>query len=104
MARNVQSTVATPLRRSPTRKTNGSHHTESIEAAIKQTESHKQQMEAAQPVQFGDGPAQASVDRPYWGIITDGIHCHPQAVNFAYKAHPEGCVLVTDGELITGQS
>jgi hypothetical protein len=43
-----------------------------------------------------DAPA---VSRPYWSIITDGIHCHPQAVNFAYKAHPEGCVLVTDGAL-----
>lgn len=56
------------------------------------------------PAQFGamdnsneEEAREGMVPRPHWSIITDGIHCHPQAVNFAYKAHPEGCVLVTDG-------
>jgi len=34
--------------------------------------------------------------RPYYGIIVDGIHSHPNSVRLAYTAHPEGCILVTD--------
>ncbi|TEB38469.1 carbohydrate esterase family 9 protein [Coprinellus micaceus] len=34
--------------------------------------------------------------RPFYGIIVDGIHCHPNSVRLAYAAHPEGCILVTD--------
>ncbi|OCF33350.1 hypothetical protein I316_05092 [Kwoniella heveanensis BCC8398] len=36
------------------------------------------------------------VTRPYFSIIADGIHVHPQAVCLAYNAHPEGCILVSD--------
>lgn len=36
--------------------------------------------------------------RPFWSIIADGVHVHPMAVNFAYQAHTDGCVLITDGE------
>ena len=32
----------------------------------------------------------------YYGIIADGIHTHPAAINIAYKSHPSGLVLVTD--------
>lgn len=51
--------------------------------------------------------------RPYYGIIVDGIHCHPNSVRvrttfrildkyypssqLAYSSHPEGCILITDG-------
>eukprot|EP00756_Hemistasia_phaeocysticola_P006852 Hpha_TRINITY_DN14022_c0_g2::TRINITY_DN14022_c0_g2_i1::g.44154::m.44154/K01443/nagA, AMDHD2; N-acetylglucosamine-6-phosphate deacetylase len=34
--------------------------------------------------------------RPYWGIIADGLHAHPASVRMAYQSHPRGCVLVTD--------
>ncbi|WVQ85666.1 hypothetical protein IAT38_007832 [Cryptococcus sp. DSM 104549] len=36
------------------------------------------------------------VSRPYFSIIVDGIHVHPQAVGMAYHSHPEGCILVSD--------
>ncbi|KAG9076103.1 hypothetical protein FRC06_009701, partial [Ceratobasidium sp. 370] len=36
------------------------------------------------------------LDRPFYGIIVDGIHSHPNSVKLAYTAHPEGCILVTD--------
>eukprot|EP01138_Halocafeteria_seosinensis_P008379 gb/GECG01008562.1/.p1 GENE.gb/GECG01008562.1/~~gb/GECG01008562.1/.p1 ORF type:complete len:575 (+),score=44.39 gb/GECG01008562.1/:1-1725(+) len=35
--------------------------------------------------------------RPYFGLIADGIHCHPYSVVIAYNVHPEGLFLVTDG-------
>eukprot|EP00466_Bigelowiella_natans_P016202 jgi/Bigna1/88397/estExt_fgenesh1_pg.C_310133 len=34
--------------------------------------------------------------KPYYGIIADGIHAHANSVRIAFKAHPEGAVLVTD--------
>ncbi|KAI9326522.1 putative N-acetylglucosamine-6-phosphate deacetylase-like protein, partial [Obelidium mucronatum] len=34
--------------------------------------------------------------KPFYGLITDGIHSSPSSVRVAYKAHPEGAVLVTD--------
>lgn len=36
------------------------------------------------------------LERPFYGIIVDGIHSHPNSVKLAYTAHPEGCILVTD--------
>ncbi|KAA8917090.1 hypothetical protein TRICI_000762 [Trichomonascus ciferrii] len=35
-------------------------------------------------------------ERPYYGMIVDGIHVHPSCVKIAYHSFPEGCVLVTD--------
>ncbi|KAB5591820.1 N-acetylglucosamine-6-phosphate deacetylase [Ceratobasidium theobromae] len=37
-----------------------------------------------------------SLERPFYGMIVDGIHSHPNSVKLAYTAHPEGCILVTD--------
>ncbi|KAF5321216.1 hypothetical protein D9619_001679 [Psilocybe cf. subviscida] len=40
--------------------------------------------------------ADMTFERPYYGIIVDGIHCHPNSVRLAYSSHPDGCVLITD--------
>jgi N-acetylglucosamine-6-phosphate deacetylase len=40
--------------------------------------------------------------KPYFGMIADGIHVHPTAVQLAYNAHPEGLILVTDAMHLTG--
>ncbi|KAK4159097.1 putative N-acetylglucosamine-6-phosphate deacetylase [Cladorrhinum sp. PSN259] len=34
--------------------------------------------------------------RPYFGVISDGIHLHPTTVKIAWNAHPDGLILVTD--------
>lgn len=41
-------------------------------------------------------------ERPYFGIIADGIHLHPASVSLAYSAHPHGLVLVTDAVMFMG--
>jgi N-acetylglucosamine-6-phosphate deacetylase len=41
-------------------------------------------------------------DNIYYGIIADGIHTHPSAINISYKAHPKGLVLVTDSMAAMG--
>ncbi|KAG6920202.1 hypothetical protein DXG01_004971 [Tephrocybe rancida] len=38
--------------------------------------------------------------RPFYGLIVDGIHSHPNSVRLAYSAHPDGCVLITDAQKI----
>ncbi|PPQ64933.1 hypothetical protein CVT26_015652 [Gymnopilus dilepis] len=40
--------------------------------------------------------ADMTFERPYYGIIVDGIHCHPNSVRLAYSCHPDGCILITD--------
>ena len=39
----------------------------------------------------------ATLERPFYELIVDGIHSHPNSVRLAYNAHPEGCILITDG-------
>lgn len=40
--------------------------------------------------------------RPFYGIISDGIHLHPTSIKIAYNAHPEGLILVTDAMKLCG--
>ncbi|KAK4052323.1 N-acetyl-glucosamine-6-phosphate deacetylase [Microbotryomycetes sp. JL221] len=54
------------------------------------------QMHHRDPGVIGTLGAQAESARPFWGIIADGIHVHPNAVRLAYDCHPQGAVLVTD--------
>ncbi|KAF8548988.1 carbohydrate esterase family 9 protein [Imleria badia] len=45
-----------------------------------------------QPSTLGQTP----FERPFYEIIVDGIHSHPNSVRLAYSAHPDGCILITD--------
>ncbi|KAJ7018349.1 carbohydrate esterase family 9 protein [Mycena alexandri] len=40
--------------------------------------------------------ADMTFDRPYYDMIVDGIHSHPNSVRLAYSAFPDGCILITD--------
>lgn len=51
------------------------------------------------PGVIGTLGAQDESQRPYYGLIVDAIHVHPNAIRLAYDCHPDGAVLVTDGEL-----
>ena len=60
---------------------------------------HHSQQAVVQKTDAGlSNQASNGFQRPFWSCIVDGLHVHPFAVNFAYQAHPEGCVLVTDGK------
>lgn len=48
------------------------------------------------------GTASKSVEKPYFGIIADGIHIHPTSIKIAYNAHPSGLILVTDAMRLSG--
>jgi N-acetylglucosamine-6-phosphate deacetylase len=39
-----------------------------------------------------------SSSRPYFGLIVDGLHSHPNTVRIAYSAHKDGCIVVTDAQ------
>ncbi|KAI9741567.1 MAG: hypothetical protein M1818_004373 [Claussenomyces sp. TS43310] len=43
-----------------------------------------------------------SLPRPYFGIISDGIHLHPTSIKIAFNAHPDGFILVTDAMHLVG--
>ncbi|KAF4599940.1 hypothetical protein EYR40_007046 [Pleurotus pulmonarius] len=40
--------------------------------------------------------ADMEFERPFYGLIVDGIHSHPNSVRLAFSAYPEGCILITD--------
>lgn len=48
------------------------------------------------PGPFGTLGKTSGAERPYFGIIADGIHLHPTTVKIAWTAHPDGFILVTD--------
>jgi N-acetylglucosamine-6-phosphate deacetylase len=48
------------------------------------------------PGPFGTLGKTSGAERPYFGIIADGIHLHPTTVKIAWNAHPDGFILVTD--------
>ncbi|KAI0705312.1 Metallo-dependent hydrolase [Cerioporus squamosus] len=40
--------------------------------------------------------ADLAFERPFYELIVDGIHSHPNSVRLAYSSYPEGCILITD--------
>ncbi|KAH8808565.1 N-acetylglucosamine-6-phosphate deacetylase [Xylogone sp. PMI_703] len=54
------------------------------------------------PGVFGVLGIAESLPRPYFGVISDGIHLHPTTVKIAYNAHPDGFILVTDAMGLVG--
>jgi len=39
---------------------------------------------------------------PYFSLIPDGIHLHPNIVSLAYRLSPSHCILITDSIKISG--
>jgi N-acetylglucosamine-6-phosphate deacetylase len=54
------------------------------------------------PGVFGVLGIAESLPRPYFGVISDGIHLHPTSIKIAFNAHPEGFILVTDAMHLVG--
>lgn len=54
------------------------------------------------PGPFGTLGKASGAERPYFGIIADGIHLHPTTVKIAWNAHPDGFILVTDAMKTAG--
>jgi N-acetylglucosamine-6-phosphate deacetylase len=54
------------------------------------------------PGVFGVLGRAESLPRPYFGIISDGIHLHPTSIKIAFNAHPDGFILVTDAMHLVG--
>jgi N-acetylglucosamine-6-phosphate deacetylase len=48
------------------------------------------------------GTPSSTIQKPYFGIIADGIHLHPTSIKIAWNAHPEGLILVTDAMRLAG--
>ncbi|KAJ3386121.1 putative N-acetylglucosamine-6-phosphate deacetylase [Lobulomyces angularis] len=45
-----------------------------------------------------------NIKKPYYGLICDGIHSHPNSVKIAYSSHPKGAIIVTDAMAAAGLS
>jgi N-acetylglucosamine-6-phosphate deacetylase len=54
------------------------------------------------PGVFGVLGRAESLPRPYFGIISDGIHLHPTSIKIAFNAHQDGFILVTDAMHLVG--
>ncbi|KAF2244012.1 carbohydrate esterase family 9 protein [Trematosphaeria pertusa] len=48
------------------------------------------------------GTESSSISKPYFGIISDGIHIHPTSIKIAWNAHPDGLILITDAMRLAG--
>ncbi|CDH50089.1 n-acetylglucosamine-6-phosphate deacetylase-like [Lichtheimia corymbifera JMRC:FSU:9682] len=49
------------------------------------------------PLPSNTSPCRTKADpRPFYGLICDGVHVHPNSIRIAYYSHPRGAVLVTD--------
>jgi N-acetylglucosamine-6-phosphate deacetylase len=48
------------------------------------------------------GTPSSTIQKPYFGVIADGIHLHPTSIKIAWNAHPEGLILVTDAMRLAG--
>lgn len=49
------------------------------------------------PAASNTSPDRSKPDpRPFYGLICDGVHVHPNSIRIAYYSHPTGAVLVTD--------
>lgn len=106
----VRSVAASPRRCDPsdeppfTRSRSGSSSDEALSSspssAMSQQRRTRSTLMNLETDQFGAQTVTRRSDsrKPYWSIIADGVHVHPMAVNLAYQSHPEGCVLITDGE------
>ncbi|KAK8199844.1 N-acetylglucosamine-6-phosphate deacetylase [Phyllosticta capitalensis] len=46
--------------------------------------------------------ATTAQQKPFFGLIADGIHLHPTTIKIAWHAHPAGMVLVTDAMALAG--
>lgn len=51
---------------------------------------------------FGVLGSAESSPRPFFGVISDGIHLHPTTIKIAWNAHPDGFILVTDAMHLVG--
>ncbi|TFY71557.1 hypothetical protein EVG20_g1443 [Dentipellis fragilis] len=40
--------------------------------------------------------ADMEFERPFYELIVDGVHSHPNSVRLAYNVYPDGCILITD--------
>jgi N-acetylglucosamine-6-phosphate deacetylase len=48
------------------------------------------------------GTTSTTFQKPFFGIIADGIHLHSTSIKIAWNAHPDGCILVTDAMRFVG--
>lgn len=51
---------------------------------------------------LGTASKTQTFNKPYFGIIADGIHLHRTSIQIAYQTHPSGLILVTDAMALSG--
>jgi len=86
------------------------HSTASIEDALKAVDAGvtmvTHMFNALMPFHHRDpgivGLLGSNLQNLFYGLIVDGIHCHPASAVIAYRSHPKGLVLVTDAMAAMG--